>query len=144
MPKIRTDINWKSLIIGAAISATIVIFASKGYELLYGFTAIGLLYVGYEAKNLKYGAILGAIASTPIIILLLDGTLGEISGFYITDLGILIMSLSIILVGMVIGVVGAWIKQSREKAKIEYEKQQKSGKNKNKKQKSTTKNIPKN
>ena len=142
MVKIMTQINWKSLIIGAAISATIVILASKGNDLLYGFTAIGLLYVGYEAINLKYGAILGAVASTPLIILALDGTIGPLTGFYATDLGIMAIMITVLLVGALIGFVGAYAKQSREKAKIEYEKQQKSGKNK--KQKSTTKNIKKN
>ena len=39
---LRNDIHWKSLIIGAAISTTIVIIASKGYDFLYLFSAKSL------------------------------------------------------------------------------------------------------
>ena len=41
----------------------------------------------------------------------------------------------IIIVGAIVGLVGAWTKISREKAKVEYEKQQNIGKNKKKKKK---------
>ena len=51
---LMNDINWKSLIIGAAITAAIIIIASNGYEWLYLFSAIGIIYVGYMAKNIKF------------------------------------------------------------------------------------------
>ena len=139
------DIDFKSLVFGAAISAAIVIVASNGNDWLYLFSSIGLLYVGYSAKNIKYGAVLGAIASTPLIILAFRGDFGPLTDFYATDMGILTITLSFLLIGAVIGVVGAWAKSSREKAKVEYEKEQKSKKNKKDKKikKSTTKNLPK-
>ncbi|SDA51094.1 hypothetical protein [Methanobrevibacter millerae] len=127
------DINWKSLIIGAAITAGTIIIAAHGYEWLFLFSAIGLLYVGYEAKNIKYGIVLGAIASTPIVYLALDGTLGAFSGFFATEIGVICFVIIILLVGAFVSFVGAWAKRSREKAKVEYEKKQKIGKNKKKK-----------
>ena len=127
------DIDFKSLVIGAAISAGIVIIASQGYDWLLLMSSVGLLYVGYKAKNVKYGAILGAIASTPIVYLTFIGTLGEFSGYFSTQVGTISVVILILLIGALIGFVGALMKRSREKAKIDYEKKQKIGKNKNKK-----------
>ena len=127
------DIDFKSLVIGAAISAGIVIIASQGYDWLVLMSSVGLLYVGYKAKNVKYGAILGAIASTPIVYLTFIGTLGEFSGYFSTQVGTISVVILILLIGALIGFVGALMKRSREKAKIDYEKKQKIGKNKNKK-----------
>lgn len=127
------DINWKSLIIGAAITAGLIIIAAHGYEWLFLFSAIGLLYVGYEAKDIIYGIILGAIAATPIVYLAFDGTLGTFTGFFTTELGAICLVIIILLVGAFVGFVGAWAKKSRQKAKVEYEKKQKIGKNKKKK-----------
>ena len=129
------DIDFKSLVIGAAISAGIVIIASQGYDWLMLMSSVGLLYVGYKAKNVKYGAILGAIASTPIVYLTFIGTLGEFSGYFSTQVGTISVVILILLIGALIGFVGALMKRSREKAKIDYEKKQKIGKNKNKKKK---------
>lgn len=130
MEKIFGDVDFKSIIIGAAITAACVIIGSwKGiYEYAYPFAAIGLIYVGYKAKTLKRGAFLGAFASTPTIILALQGYLGVIP-----DKSKWIMVIAILLVGALIGFVGAWAKRDRDKAKLEYEKKQKIGKNKNKK-----------
>ena len=127
------DIDFKSLVIGAAISAGIVIIASQGYDWLMLMSSVGLLYVGYKAKNVKYGAILGAIASTPIVYLTFIGTLGEFIGYFSTQVGTISVVILILLIGALIGFVGALMKRSREKAKIDYEKKQKIGKNKNKK-----------
>ena len=127
------DIDFKSLVIGAAISAGIVIIASQGYDWLMLMSSVGLLYVGYKAKNVKYGAILGAIASTPIVYLTFIGTLGEFSGYFSTQVGTISVVILILLIGALIGFVGALMKRSREKAKTDYEKKQKIGKNKNKK-----------
>ena len=130
---LANDIDFKSLVIGAAISAGIVIIASQGYDWLMLMSSVGLLYVGYKAKNVKYGAILGAIASTPIVYLTFIGTLGEFSGYFSTQVGTISVVILILLIGALIGFVGALMKRSREKAKIDYEKKQKIGKNKNKK-----------
>ena len=81
------------------------------------------------------GTLMGALASTPIAILFLEGYFGQPSGFFVTETGIYAVVGLIILVGAMVGFVGAWTKRSREKAMIEYEKQQKIGKNKNKKKK---------
>ena len=121
------------MIIGAAITAGLIIIAAHGYEWLFLFSAIGLLYVGYEAKNIKYGIVLGAIASTPIVYLTFDGTLGTFSGFFATEIGVICFVTIILLVGAFVSFVGAWVRRSREKAKVEYEKKQKIGKNKKKK-----------
>ena len=132
---IGNDINWKALIIGSAITAGLIIIASNGYDWLYLFSAIGIIYVGYTAKNVKHGIILGGLAATPIVVLAFQGNLGEFKGFFSTSTGIITSAIIIVLVGAFIGFVGAWAKRSREKAKVEYEKQQKKGKNKKKNKK---------
>ena len=134
MVNLREDIDWKGLIFGSAVSASMIILAStyQGYDWLYLFSAIGLIYVGYTAKNVKYGTILGAVAAIPIVYLAFMGTLGEFTGFFSTQLGTILMVLIILLVGAFIGFVGAWGKRDRIKAKEEYEKKQKIGKNKKK------------
>ena len=92
-----------------------------------------LIYVGWTAKNIKYGIILGAIAATPMIYLtLVMGTFGN-DPFYTTTTGLITVVALFLILGAFIGLVGAWAKRSREKAKVEYEKQQKIGKNKKKK-----------
>lgn len=133
---LKEDIDWKALIIGAAITTTLVILASSGYEWLYLFSAIGLIYVGYSGKNLIYGTVLGAVASIPLVYLAFDGLLGEFTGFFATAAGSVVLALIILLVGAFVGFVGAWGKRDRIKAKTEYEKKQKIGKNKKKNKKS--------
>jgi hypothetical protein len=135
-------IDYKSVVFGAAIAAAFIIFGYQYWDWLYPFASIGLLYVGYCAKNLKYGAILGAFASTPIVVLTFQGYLGTFSGFFLTENGILSVAVIILLVGAFVGLVGAWAKQNRIKAQEQFEAQNK-GKNKNKKKKEYTgsKNI---
>ena len=131
---IINDIDWKSLIIGAAVTSGIIILAARtGNDWLMLFSSIGLLYVGYAAKNIKYGTVLGAIAATPIIYLISIGTFGEFTGFFLTTAGQICIILLILFIGAFVGFVGAWAKRSREKAKVEYEKKQNIGKNKKKK-----------
>ena len=76
----KNFIDWKSFIMGAAFASFICVVASQ-YQLdwLYAFAAIGLLYVGYKAKNMKWGAILGAIAATPLFVLAAYGVFGPLS-----------------------------------------------------------------
>ena len=128
---LKNDIDLKSLVIGAAITAGISIIASNdGLDWLMLFSSIGLLYVGWSAKNIKYGVVLGAIAATPMIYLtLVMQTFGN-EPFYSTTTGVITVIALFLILGAFIGFVGAWAKRSREKAKVEYEKQQKIGKNK--------------
>ena len=125
-----SDVDIKSVVFGAAIAATCFIIGMNGYEFAYLFASVGLLYTGYKAKNLKMGAALGAFASTPLMVLSLDQ---RFVGVLPTRTQIIIV-ISIFLVGAFVGLVGAWARRDREKAKEEYEKQ-KPGKKKNKKKK---------
>jgi len=126
------NINMKALVFGAAIAAAFIIFGYLYWDWLYPFSAIGLLYTGYAQKDIITGTILGAFASTPIVALTFQGYLGHFSGFFVTETGMITVTLIILLVGAFVGFVGAWAKRSREKAKEEYEKKQNIGKNKNK------------
>ena len=137
------DFDIVSIVIGAAITAGLVILGSMGWDFAYPFSAAGLLYVGYKAPSIKWGTFLGAFASTPLIVLALDETYMvdgqiKISGVFglLSPEWALPLAIIILLVGAFVGFVGAYSHSAREKAKIEYEKQQKSGKkNKNKKKK---------
>ena len=127
------EINFKSLIFGAAISAAFIIFGYQFWDWFYPFSAIGLLYAGYGQKDIKTGTIIGAFASTPIIVLTFQGYMGSFKGFFITENGMLAVALLILVIGAFIGFVGAWTKRNRVKALKEYERQQNIGKKKNKK-----------
>ncbi len=126
------DVDFKGLVFGAAISAAFVIFGFMYNEWFYPFSAIGLLYSGYAQKNIKYATVIGAIASTPIIVLAFDGYLGMFSGFFATETGLMLVALLIFLIGAFIGFVGGWAKRDRMKAIELQEKQKKIGKNKKK------------
>ena len=134
MMKFLPDINVKALVFGAAIAAACIIFGYQFNDWLYPFSAIGLLYAGYGQDNIKLGTLMGLLASTPIVVLTLQGYMGTFSGdFFVSETGVITVTLIILLVGAFVGLVGAWTKQSRLKAIKEYEKHQKIGKNKNKK-----------
>ena len=70
------NINYKSLIYGIIISIVCVVLGYRTNDLFYPFTAIGLLYVGYCANDIKQGIIVGMITAIPIAILSLFGYLG--------------------------------------------------------------------
>lgn len=131
--KFLPDIDVKALIFGAAIAAAFILFGWQFNDWLYPFAAIGLLYAGYAQKNIKLGTIMGALASTPLIVLTFQGYMGTFDGFFLTETGILSVTVIILLVGAFIGFVGAWAKRNRVRALEEYEKKQKIGKNKKKK-----------
>ena len=133
--KYDLGLNMKALVFGAAIAAGFILLGFQYNDWLYPFSAMGLLYAGYGQGNIKMGTLMGALASTPIAILFLEGYFGQPSGFFITENGIMTVVALIVIVGAIVGLVGAWAKVSREKAKIEYEKQQNIGKNKKKKKK---------
>ena len=130
--KYNIDINIKALVFGAAIAAAFILFGWQFWDWFYPFSAIGLLYAGYGQDSIKKGTIIGAFASTPIIVLTFQGYLGAFDGYFLTENGILTVALIILLVGAFVGFVGAWAKRDRMKAMAEYEKKQKIGKNKNK------------
>ena len=44
----------------------------------------------YGQKDIKMGTILGALASTPIAILFLEGYFGQPAGFFATETGIIL------------------------------------------------------
>lgn len=127
------DIDFKALVFGAAIAATFIIVGALYWDWAYPFSAMGLLYAGYAQKNIKYATIIGAIASTPMVILAFQGYFGKFEGFFITETGLITVAITIILVGAFVGFVGGWAKRNRIKAQEEYEKQQKIGKKKTKK-----------
>lgn len=129
------DVDFKALVFGAAIAAAFIIFGYQYSDWLYPFSAIGLLYAGYAQKNIKYATVIGAIASTPIIVLTFQGYMGTFDGFFITETGVMVVALVILLVGAFVGFVGGWAKRDRIKAREQYEKQQKIGKKKNKNKK---------
>ena len=128
-------INIKALIFGAAISAAFILFGYQYWDWFYPFSAIGLIYAGYGQDNLKAGTLMGLLASTPIVVLTLQGYMGQFDGFFLTETGIITVALVILVVGAVVGFVGAWTKRSRVKALEQYEKQQKIVKNKKKNKK---------
>ena len=127
-----TSLNCKALIFGAAIAGAFILFGYQIWDWFYPFSAIGLLYAGYGQPDLKLGTFCGAFASTPIVVLTFQGYMGQFEGFFLTQNGILALTALILLIGALVGFVGAWTKRSREKALVEYEKKQQIGKNKNK------------
>ena len=128
------DIDWKSLIIGSAISTTVVIIASNDHPMLYAATAVGLIYVGYKARTIKKGAILGAVASLPLVYLGTQGAFGALTNnMFDTNTLLIIMSLLILSVGALIGGIGGLGYKNRVKAIEEKERREKIGKNKKKK-----------
>lgn len=129
------EINIKALVFGAAIAAAFIIFGWMYWDWFYPFSSIGLLYAGYGQKDVPMGTILGALASTPIVILFYDGYLGQPTGFFGTETGIIAMTVLILIIGALVGFVGAWTKKSRMKALEEYEKKQNIGKTKKKNKK---------
>lgn len=131
-----SEINIKALVFGAAIAAACILIGYQYWDWLYPFSEIGLIYAGYGQSNIKIGTAMGALASTPVAILTLQGYLGTFKeGFFTTENGILAVTLTVIAVGAFIGFVGAWAKRDRIKALEQYNQKQKIGKNKNKKQK---------
>ena len=110
----RNEIDWKSLIFGSAFCAVLAMIGSKP-ELwfLTPFSAIGLLYVGYEAKNLVWGGILGAIGSLMLFAVTMEGGLGPI--VYTTQ-NIVLILITCLIIGAVTGIIGFYVKKKRIEA----------------------------
>lgn len=108
------DINWKSLIIGAALFAFIVVLATD-YQLdfLLVFSSAGLLYIGFKSKDKIQGAVLGALGTLPLfLVTVLTERLGAINE---ESLVILIL-ISFLAIGAFCGFTGAYFAKSRKKA----------------------------
>ena len=129
------DLNFKALVFGAAIAGAFILFGYQIWDWFYPFSAMGLLYAGYGQNDIKLGTLCGTIASTPIIVLTFQGYMGSFDGFFLTENGMLALTVLILVVGAFVGFVGAWTKRSRAKALEEYEKKQNIGKNKKKNKK---------
>ncbi len=124
------EINIKALVFGAAIAAGFILLGYNYWDWFYPFSAMGLLYAGYGQNSIKMGTLMGALASTLIVILTFQGYMGQFDGFFLTQNGIMALTVMIIAVGAFVGFVGAWTKRSRMKAMADYEKKQKIGKKK--------------
>ena len=61
--------------------------------------------------------------------------MGQFDGFFVTENGILSVTVLILIVGAFVGLVGAWAKRDRMRALEQYEKKQQIGKNKKKNKK---------
>jgi len=107
------DINWKSLIIGGAIFAFLVVLAiDYKLEILLMFSSAGLLYIGYGSKNKIQGGLLGAIGTIPLFLLtIIFNRLGAINGEGL-EIWMLIIFLAI---GGLCGFIGANISKARKK-----------------------------
>lgn len=119
---------------GTAFTAFICVVAAQ-YQLdwLYAFAAIGLLYVGYNSKTMTHGTILGAISSTPLFVLAEYGVFGPLSESSTSpEVTMIITFIVIIIVGALVGFVGAYTYKNRQKAIALKEQQAKIGKNKTK------------
>ncbi len=91
-------------------------------------------YVGYKAKNMKWGAILGAIAATPLFVLAAYGVFGPLSDSSVDpQVTMLITLIVVLIVGALVGFVGAYTYRNRQRAIAAKEKQAKIGKKKKEK-----------
>ena len=127
------DINIKSVVYGIIIAAVCIILGYKANELFYPFAAVGILYAGYCAKDIKQGIAVGTITAIPIAVLSLMGYLGTSDAFYKTSVGMIVLVIAVLLVGAFVGFIGVWAKRDRVKAVEQYNKKNKKGKKKKKK-----------
>lgn len=114
LKSIYENINYKSLIFGAALFAFIVVLAIEyNLDILLIFSSAGLLHIGYGSQNRIQGTILGAIGTLPLFIstLYFQG-LGPITGENIT----LLILISFLVIGAFCGFTGSYFSQSRKKA----------------------------
>lgn len=130
---IYQNINWKSLILGAAVFAFIVILAvDYSIDVLLIFSSVGLLYIGYASQNRLQGILLGAVGTLPLgIATLFFERLGPITGNNI-EIWIIVAFLAI---GAFCGFTGSYFSSSRKKAIEQKIKQESIGKGRKKKNK---------
>lgn len=108
------DIDYKSLIIGTLLF-TVTVLLSLTYEQLYFLsylTFIGLLYIGYKAKDYLKGIFLSIIATLPTYIIILYLNPQEI----VKNLDIGLMTLiGLIIVGVLGGFLGVYLYKYQKK-----------------------------
>jgi uncharacterized protein YacL len=137
--------NWMGFIIAAALTTFIAAYSyQKSLDWLGPFSAIGLLYIGYISENRILAVIMGAIGALPLAIATFYGALGPLTVVNMnhTQAAIIILVL-VLIVGAVVGFVGAFFNDNRKKAikqKAEEDKK-KSNKDKKKEERKTNKNI---
>lgn len=127
---IYQNINWKALVIGAAVFSFIVILAVD-YELdvLLIFSSVGLLYIGFASQNRLQGIVLGAIGTLPLgLATIFLQRLGPITGNNIEFWIIL----SLLAIGAFCGFTGSYFNASRQKAIEQKMKQESIGKGRKK------------
>ncbi|RBQ23054.1 hypothetical protein ALNOE001_11770 [Candidatus Methanobinarius endosymbioticus] len=111
---IYENINLKSLIIGAALFAFIVVLATEyNLDILLIFSSVGLLYIGYGSRNKLQSVVLGAIGTLPLFIAtVFFERLGPITGENIT----LLILISFLAIGAFCGFTGFYFSENRKKA----------------------------
>ncbi len=126
---IYDDIDWKSLIFGSAFCTVLaMIGSSPGLGFLIPFSAIGLLWVGYEGKNFVWGTILGAIAAMPLFLVAVYGGLGELTPTGDMSNLIVLIFIACLAIGALTGFVGSYFHKNRDEAIEMKEKDLKKGK----------------
>lgn len=80
---------------------------------------------------MKWGAILGAIAATPLFVLAAYGVFGPLSdSSFDPQVSMFVTLIAVLMVGALVGFVGAYTYRNRQRAIAAKEKQAKTGKNK--------------
>jgi len=127
---IYENINIKSVVIGAAIFAFIVVLGYRNniLEILSIFSTVGLLYIGYASQNKLQGIILGAIGTLPLGI---GAAFFELLGKNMGTNNEILIIVSFLAIGAFCGFTGAYFSVSRKKA-IEEKMKEESMKAKNK------------
>lgn len=123
------------MIFGAAFCAVIAMLGSQpGWSLLIPFASIGLIYIGFEGKNLIWGTFLGAIGSIPLFLVGIEGGLGAVTPHgYSIEAVVGLMLVSCLILGAILGFMGTLLRKSRDKTLKRKEEKEKIGKNKSKK-----------
>ncbi len=120
----KTYIHLQSFIIGIVVfNACCWLGYAYNMDILFSVSAIGILYLGYYCKDMTWGAILGAIGTVPFVIInLWKNVMGCNNTFEFV-----LATVCLLAIGVVVGALGAFIKNARRKAEAEA---QNPGKNK--------------
>ena len=109
--------NIKAIVYTIIFCIVFILLGYKFNEIFYIFIAIGLLYSGYNQKNIKEGSLAGLITAIPIAIIGLLGYFGSMSSFYKTPVGMLVLVVVILIAGAILGSVGVWTKKDVKKGR---------------------------
>ncbi|AMK14817.1 UbiA family prenyltransferase [Methanobrevibacter olleyae] len=112
-------IDLKSLIFGAAAYAFFPLMAYQhNIDILMAFAAIGPIYIGYSAKTKVKAILLGIVGATPLLYLAFGGLLGPYGA---SEMGDLIITITILSLGGIMAFFGSYLYKDRAKTKEEYE-----------------------